>query len=90
MAIKFGVSQMGVNAPMNWTKIESAVIIVLLPAVSTFLMSVINDPKKQAIAIACVTFVGALVKAVGVFLGDSSNTPQAPTTTTDVTPVNKN
>lgn len=89
MAFKFGISQMGVNAPMNWTKVESAIIIILLPAVSTFLMSVITDSKKQAIAIACVTFVGALVKAIGVFLGDTNDT--SPTSiTTDTTTVNKN
>lgn len=91
MAIKFGMSQINENAPVTYKRIETAVVLVLIPAFTTFVMSLDITSAKQTTLISCAVFSGAIVKAVGVFLGsDTITSDQTSTTTTPITPESKN
>lgn len=72
---KFGIDQTGSPPPLWWRRFERAFIIALAPAVAALLMSLIEDEKTEAKAISIVTFVTALVKAIGMFLGTEVSYP---------------
>lgn len=72
---KFGIDQTGSPPPLWWRRLERALIIGVAPAVSSLLMTFIEDEVTEVKAIAVVTFVTALVKAVGMFLGNDKPYP---------------
>lgn len=72
---KFGIDQTGSPPPLWWRRLERALIIGVAPAVSSLLMTFIEDEVTEVKAISVVTFVTALVKAVGMFLGNDKPYP---------------
>lgn len=83
MPTKFGLSQVNNEAPIIYKRIESAVIAVIIPAFSALIMSMNITAEKQTQYIAISVFVGAIVKAVGVMLGTTPDTPTPPSNTTN-------
>lgn len=76
---KFGLDQTGSPPPLWWRRLERALIIAVAPAVTSLLMTFIEDENVEVKAIAIVTFVTALVKGVGMFLGTEVSYPEATT-----------
>lgn len=74
MSVRFGLSQANEDAPVIYKRIESAVIIVLIPGFTAFVMSMTIAATFQKELIAGAIFFGALVKSIGVCLGQSVDT----------------
>ena len=72
---KFGLEQMESPPPLWWRRLERALIIVVAPAFSAFFTVIIEDERSEIIALASVTFVTAIIKGVGVFLGTDAPYP---------------
>lgn len=73
---KFGVEQVSSIPPMWWRKLERSIIIGVAPAVTAFVTQVL--PAEQHVhALQYVTFVVALVKSLGLFLGGGETYPDA-------------
>lgn len=72
---KFGIDQTGSPPPLWWRRLERALIIGVAPAVTSLLMTFIEDETMEVKAVAVVTFVTALVKATGMFLGNDNPYP---------------
>jgi hypothetical protein len=72
---KFGIDQTGSPPPLWWRRLERALIIAVAPAVTGLLTSIIENEKDEVVAISIVTFVTALVKAIGMFLGNDTPYP---------------
>lgn len=73
---KFGIDQTGSPPPLWWRRLERALIIAVAPAVVALLISLIEDEKTEAKAISIVTFVTAIIKGIGMFLGNDHPYPQ--------------
>lgn len=76
---KFGVSQIENAPPKWWRKLERALIIVIIPASTTFVTSVVESEKAEIILLSSLTFLTALIKGIGVFLGNDVPYPQEKT-----------
>lgn len=72
---RFGIDQTGSPPPLWWRRLERALIIGVAPAVTSLLMTFIEDEAMEVKAVAVVTFVTALVKATGMFLGNDNPYP---------------
>jgi hypothetical protein len=72
---KFGVEQLSSPPPLWWRRLERALIIAVAPAVTGLLTTIIQDEHTEVIALSIVTFVTAMVKAVGMFFGNDTPYP---------------
>lgn len=72
---KFGIDQTGSPPPLWWRRFERAFIIAVAPAVAGLLISLIEDERTETKAISIVTFVTAIVKGIGMFLGTEVSYP---------------
>lgn len=72
---KFGIDQTGSPPPLWWRRLERALIIGVAPAVSSLLMTFIEDEVTEVKAISVVTFATAIVKGIGMFLGTDVSYP---------------
>jgi len=72
---KFGLDQSNCPPPLWWRRLERALIIIVAPATAAFLTTIIEDEKTEVIAISSITFITALIKATGVFLGNDEPYP---------------
>jgi hypothetical protein len=72
---KFGVEQLSSPPPLWWRRLERALIIMVAPAVTGLLTTIIQDEHTEVIALSIVTFVTAMVKAVGMFFGNDTPYP---------------
>jgi hypothetical protein len=75
----FGLDQVTSIPPKWWRRLERAVLIFVLPATTTFLTIVVTDPDKEVQYLTIITFVAALFKSFGIFLGSSEDYPKSET-----------
>lgn len=67
---KFGLDQIESPPPKWWRRLERAIIIAIAPGVTAMMLAAIKDDHTQSIAVASVTLMTSMVKAVGIFLGN--------------------
>lgn len=85
-SIKFGLSQVSQQTPAIYSRIETAVVVILIPAVTAFIISTVIDKTKQTTYIAALVLLSALIKAIGSCLGVTDVSTSSTTTTTENTP----
>lgn len=73
---KFGIEQVSSIPPIWWRKLERSVIIGVAPAVTAFVTQVL-PPEQHVHALQYVTFVVAIVKSIGLFLGGGDAYPES-------------
>lgn len=73
MATKIGFDQTGSPAPKWWRRLERSIIVIVAPAVAAMIPTFIADPAHQAKALALITFIIAIIKGIGMFLGTGDN-----------------
>lgn len=73
---KFGIEQLSSPPPLWWRRLERSLIIAVAPAVTGLLTTIIQDENTEVKALSVVTFVTAMVKAFGMFLGNDESYPK--------------
>lgn len=76
MMTKFGIDQMESAPPKWWRRLERATMIVVLPAATTFVTSVVGNEETKVLVLSALTFITALIKGTGIFLGTDTPYPQ--------------
>lgn len=73
---KFGTDQIDCIPPQWWRRLERALFIIVVPSATTFVTSIVESERMEVVALSTLTFLTAIIKGVGVFLGTDLPYPQ--------------
>lgn len=85
----FGIDQISSVPPKWWRQIERALLIGVLPATTAFVTQVVVNTEKEIMYLTAISFVAALVKSVGLFLGSGEKYPEETPKESDLHPTNQ-
>lgn len=69
-AVKLGADQMSKPAPLGYRRFSNAMIIIILPGLSSLVSGWGLAPTKLNRILLVLTFISAAVKGFGIFLGN--------------------
>jgi hypothetical protein len=67
----FNINNYNKNAPVWWTRLESALLIGLVPSFTGFITAIPMQDHEKVWALAGAGFFTGIIKTIGIFLGES-------------------
>lgn len=73
MMANLNINNANKNAPLWWKRLESGLLIGLVPAFTGFITAIPMLEHEKVLALAGTGFFTGIIKTIGIFLGENDN-----------------